>query len=101
MSIGNGVRLYTLTIMKYFSTFCFVFLLTFCLALGVLHGCKKATDYSATIEQITALIEQKMQENQVTGLSIALVDGQHVVWAKGFGYADKENDVKATTEPIS
>ena len=86
--------------MKSFGTFCFVSLLAFCLVLGVMGGCKKAAAYSTTIEQITALIEQRMQENQVTGLSIALVDGQDVVWAKGFGYADKENDVKATTETI-
>jgi len=86
--------------MKYFGTLCFVSFLAFCLALGVIGGCKKDADYSATIEQITALIEQRMQENQVTGLSIAIVDGQDVVWAKGFGYADKENDVKATTETI-
>jgi len=88
------------SIMKSFGTFCFVSLLAFCVALGVMGSCKKAAGYSTTIEQITALIEQRMQENQVTGLSIALVDGQDVVWAKGFGYADKENDVKATTETI-
>ncbi|TKJ44643.1 hypothetical protein CEE34_10925 [Candidatus Aerophobetes bacterium Ae_b3a] len=86
--------------MKSFGTFCLVSLLAFCLALGVISGCTKAAGYSTTIEQITALIEQRMQENQVTGLSIALVDGQDVVWAKGFGYADKENDVKATAETI-
>jgi CubicO group peptidase (beta-lactamase class C family) len=86
--------------MKFSPLFFFVSLLAFCITLGAIGGCKKATDYSTTIEQITALIEQSMQENQVTGLSIALVDGQHVVWAKGFGYADKENNVKATTETI-
>ncbi|GAI00234.1 unnamed protein product [marine sediment metagenome] len=86
--------------MKSSGTFCLVSLLAFCLALGVIGGCKKAAGYSTTIEQITALIEQRMQENQVTGLSIALVDGQDVVWAQGFGYADQENDVKATTETI-
>jgi len=63
-------------------------------------GCGGGTDYSATIEQITTLIEQGMQESEVTGLSIALVDGQDVVWAQGFGYADKENDIKATAETV-
>lgn len=56
-----------------------LFLFLFCLALAAVPGCGGATDYSATIGQITALIEQRMQENQVTGLSIALVDGQDVV----------------------
>jgi len=65
-----------------------------------LFGRGGGTDYSATIEQMTAFIEQKMQENDVTGLSIALVDGQRVVWAEGFGYADKENGTKATADTI-
>ena len=63
-------------------------------------GCGGGTDYSATIEQITTLIEQRLQEDEVTGLSIALVDGQDVVWAQGFGYADWENGIEATAETI-
>jgi len=77
-----------------------LFLFVFCLALGPALGCGGGTDYSATIEQITALTEQRMQENQITGISIALVDGQDVVWKQGFGYADKENNIKATAETI-
>jgi CubicO group peptidase (beta-lactamase class C family) len=75
-------------------------LFVFCLALAPVPGCGRGTDYSATVEQITALIEQGMKENQITGQSTALVDGQDVVWMQGFGYADKENDVKATAETI-
>lgn len=77
-----------------------LFILVFCLAPVLAPGCSGGTDYSATIEQITELIEQGMQENEVTGLSIALVDGQDVVWTRGFGYADKENGIEATTETI-
>jgi CubicO group peptidase (beta-lactamase class C family) len=65
-----------------------------------LFGRGGGTDYSATIEQMTAFIEQKMEENDVTGLSIALVDGQRVVWAEGFGYADREKGIPATAETI-
>jgi len=39
---------------------------------------------------MTAFIQDHIAQNQVTGLSIALVDGQKVVCARGFGYADKE-----------
>ena len=77
-----------------------LFLFVFCLALVPVLGCGGSTDYSATMEQITALIEQRMQENQITGLSIALVDGQDVVWKQGFGYADKENNIEATADTI-
>jgi len=86
--------------MKYFGIFFFVSLLAFSLALGTIGGCKKETDYSKTIEQTTAFIEQKMPEGKVTGLSIALVDGQDMVWAQGFGFADKEKGIMATPETI-
>jgi CubicO group peptidase (beta-lactamase class C family) len=87
-------------IMKPFSLFRFVFLLFFCLALTGIDGCENETNWPTTIKQISALIEKRMQENNIIGLSIALVDGQDVVWSKGFGYADKENNIKATTETI-
>ncbi len=77
-----------------------LFLFVFCLALVPVPGCGGGTDYSETIEEMTAFIEQKMEENQVTGLSIALVDGQEVVWAQGFGYADQKRDIPATAETI-
>jgi CubicO group peptidase (beta-lactamase class C family) len=41
-----------------------------------------------------------MKKNNVTGLSIALVDDQRVVWTQGFGYADKANKVPATPETV-
>jgi CubicO group peptidase (beta-lactamase class C family) len=39
---------------------------------------------------MTARIEAEMASSRTTGLSIALVDGDTVVWARGFGYADVE-----------
>lgn len=41
-----------------------------------------------------------MSENEITGLSIALIDDQKVVWQKGFGYADLENKIAATPETV-
>lgn len=57
-------------------------------------------DYSFTKEYITWLIKKEMEQRKVTGLSIALVDDQRVVWAEGFGFADKSNKVPATPETI-
>lgn len=48
-------------------------------------------------EYIGALIRHQMARNDVVGAAIALVDDQQVVWAEGFGHADLENDVPATT----
>ncbi|MBU0622846.1 MAG: beta-lactamase family protein [Gammaproteobacteria bacterium] len=55
-------------------------------------------DYGYTKQYISWLIEQGMDDDDVTGLSIALVDDQQVVWAQGFGYEDKEAGIKATPD---
>jgi len=57
-------------------------------------------DYGPAREYISALIRQEMEKQQITGLSIALVDDQKVVWAEGFGYADKAKGIAATPDTI-
>lgn len=56
--------------------------------------------YMQEIKKVEASIEKKVSKHNIVGLSIALVDGQEVVWKKGFGYADKENKIRATPETI-
>ena len=57
-------------------------------------------DYTYTRDYITWLIKNEMLGQDVTGLSIALVDDQRVVWAAGFGYADEANRIPATPETL-
>lgn len=57
-------------------------------------------DYSYTKEYMSWLINKEMKKNDVTGLSIALVDDQKVVWSEGFGYANKAGNVPATPETV-
>lgn len=57
-------------------------------------------DYTYTKQYISWLIEQEMADADVTGLSIALVDDQQVVWAQGFGFADKAAGIKATPDTV-
>lgn len=57
-------------------------------------------DYTYTKRYITWLIEQEMKDADVTGLSIALVDDHGIVWAQGFGYADKQANIKATSDTV-
>ncbi|NOU43433.1 MAG: beta-lactamase family protein [Methyloglobulus sp.] len=57
-------------------------------------------DYSYLKTYLTWLIEDQMAGQEVEGLSIAVVDDQHVVWAQGFGYADTANKTPATPETI-
>ncbi|MFH1490298.1 MAG: C45 family autoproteolytic acyltransferase/hydrolase [Pseudomonadota bacterium] len=80
-------------------------LFRFICILLLLAGCtdgggSSAPNYESTISRMTTYIQNDMAQNQVTGLSIALVDGQKVVWARGFGYADKEAGVLAGADTI-
>jgi len=60
----------------------------------------KHVDYSSMREEIYRLIKKKMEKNDIVGLSIAVVDGQKIVWADGFGWADKIKKIKATPETV-
>ena len=57
-------------------------------------------DYGPAREYLTQLIRQEMENQRVTGLSIALVDDQQVVWAQGFGFADLARGIPATPETV-
>lgn len=57
-------------------------------------------DLSSTIRKTSAFIEQGMQEHDLVGLSIALVDGDSIAWSQGFGYADRENKTPATADTV-
>src|SRR5664279_1614275 len=57
-------------------------------------------DYTYARDYISWLARSEMNKHGVTGLSIALVDDQQVVWAAGFGFADKRVNVPARAETI-
>lgn len=57
-------------------------------------------DYDSVKAYIDRLIRHEMATNQVAGLSVALVDDQRIVWAAGFGHADRERDLPATPETL-
>ena len=79
------------------------------LSIAALAGCSVAPprpasvsrgDYASTQAYVTRLIQHEMDKNKVTGLSIALVDAQQVVWAQGFGFADVERKIPASAETL-
>jgi len=57
-------------------------------------------NYDYAKQYLTWLIQKEMKRNQVVGVSIAIVDDQKVVWARGFGFSDKKNKVPATAETM-
>ncbi|MFA6147463.1 MAG: serine hydrolase domain-containing protein [bacterium] len=81
-----------------------ILLLAVCIA-----GCSSAPprpesvgrdDYAKVTEYVSALVRHQMKKRDVTGLSIALIDDQRVVWAEGFGFADKAGNVPASPETV-
>lgn len=58
------------------------------LVLTACGGSGGDTTYDKTIQAMIPFVEQQMQGAGVVGLSIALIDDQRTVWARGFGYSD-------------
>lgn len=54
-------------------------------------------DYAGLIRYLNHYIPRQMAEHRVPGLSVALVDGQQLIWAQGFGYADQGHGVPVST----
>lgn len=57
-------------------------------------------NYQYAIDYIRWLAPQLLDEHDTPGLSIALIDGQKLVWAEGFGYADINTGKKATADTV-
>jgi len=57
-------------------------------------------DYAPVAAQLEKLITHELQDKKLPALSIALVDDQEIVWAKGFGMADPDKEIPATAETV-
>lgn len=57
-------------------------------------------NYQYAIDYIRWLAPQLLDEHDTPGLSIALVDGQKLVWAEGFGYADLKTRARASSDTV-
>ena len=84
-------------------------LASFLIALLLLAGCATPLpspegnvrgDYSHTQKYLSWLIDREIAQNEITGISISLVDDQKVIWQQGFGYSDLENKILATPETV-
>ncbi|MFK8078112.1 MAG: serine hydrolase domain-containing protein [Granulosicoccus sp.] len=61
---------------------------------------KFAGDYTPITNYLSALINQQMKKGKLTGVSIALVVGDQKVWSEGFGYADVNEKLAATSNTV-
>jgi D-alanyl-D-alanine carboxypeptidase len=70
-------------------------LLTFALTSGA-----RAQDTRALVHYIDSVSTAAVAEKRTAGVSVAVVKNGRTVLAKGYGYADLENDVPATPETV-
>lgn len=79
------------------------------IVVSLLNGCSTISatsedvscwDYECVKESVSRFAQKQMEEYEVEGLSLALVDDGGFIWTQGFGYADKENGIPATPETI-
>jgi len=57
-------------------------------------------DYSLVRDYLQAYIPGEMKKHNITGLSVALIDNQKIVWSDGFGFADKSANALATVDTL-
>jgi CubicO group peptidase (beta-lactamase class C family)/D-alanyl-D-alanine dipeptidase len=57
-------------------------------------------DYFSVTTSLERFIERQMAEKQIAAVSVALVDNQETVWARGFGWADPEDSIAATANTV-
>jgi CubicO group peptidase (beta-lactamase class C family) len=60
----------------------------------------RAQDTRALVHYVDSVATAAVAEHRTAGVSIAVVKNARTVLAKGYGFADLENDVPATAEPV-
>src|SRR5262249_20666249 len=59
-----------------------------------------ASRYADVYPALEQFIAREMEDKELPAVSIALVDDQQVIWAKGFGFADPKAKTPATAETV-
>ena len=59
-----------------------------------------AAGYGPVAAELERFVQHEMVDKQLPAISIALVDGQKVVWSRGFGVANPADGAAATAETI-
>jgi serine beta-lactamase-like protein LACTB len=57
-------------------------------------------EYEAAVAALERFIEGQVADKDIPALSVALVDDQRIVWARGFGLANTREKVPATAETV-
>jgi CubicO group peptidase (beta-lactamase class C family)/D-alanyl-D-alanine dipeptidase len=58
------------------------------------------SQYAGAVEAVDRLIAHEVADKRLPALSIALVDDQKIIWARGYGFADAEKKKPATPDTV-
>jgi len=70
------------------------------LAFAVTTSSARAQDNRALIRYVDSVANAAVAEHRTAGVSVAVVKNGRTILAKGYGFADLENDVPATAETV-
>ncbi len=56
--------------------------------------------YAAAASELSQFIQREIEQKDIRALSIAVVDGDRIVWAQGFGFADAARTQPATAQTV-
>jgi CubicO group peptidase (beta-lactamase class C family)/D-alanyl-D-alanine dipeptidase len=59
-----------------------------------------AEPYAKAVAALDGFIAQQVAEHRLPALSVALVDDQKVVWARGYGFSDPKRKTPATAKTV-
>lgn len=60
----------------------------------------KLGDYSYAKDKIDWIISKRIKDLNIQGLSVAVVNGKETLFQKGYGYANKSNNIKVTEDTL-
>src|SRR4051812_41912218 len=59
-----------------------------------------AANYNETIRKLSRLAESEVREGRITGVTIALIDDQQLIFSGGFGLADRKSHTLAQPQTV-
>jgi CubicO group peptidase (beta-lactamase class C family) len=77
-----------------------LFLATACAPARSPSGLVASDNIANVIAKFREVIPQRMQQENVAGLAIAVVDDQQILWAEGFGYTDWDEKIPVTPSTL-
>jgi len=77
-----------------------LFLVLFLTFPTIIVNAQNVHSHQELIKECEDLIVKKMGSDNIIGVSAAIIINDSVIWKKGFGYADKENQIPMTENTV-